>query len=347
MKASDGGWATVKLEIGWDCGVVIRNKESAICLDPQNINTPYKHIFISHAHRDHTAGFMAKGSEKYSNPATASIFEATTGREIIGLKTLSYGERVKVDGFEITAYNAGHILGSTLYRVDTGEGTIVYTGDINCIDTMVTRAAEEIPCDVLVMESTYGSPDFRFPPRDQIYRSLVEWVVSKVREGATPTFYVYPVGKSQEIISVLNHFTEIPVIVDPQIAKVNEVYARSRIKLDATVDGGGSSQPRPSCVVVKPHLSYDPSGLEPGVIPVMASGWAVRFRYRNVIFPLSSHADFYQLTSYVNRVKPKIVYTSFGLSDELAGHIRRRLGGEARPLKPLSKELCLHDHGLG
>jgi predicted metal-dependent RNase len=230
--------------------------------------------------------------------------------------------------------------------VDTDEGTIVYTGDINCIDTMVTKAAEEVPCDILVMESTYGSPDFRFPPRDQIYRSLVEWVIPKVREGATPTFYVYPVGKSQEVVSVLNHFTEIPVIVDPPIAKVNEVYSRSRVKLDATMEEG-SSQMRHGCVAVKPHQSFNPSGLDPGVIPVMASGWATKFRYRNMIFPLSSHADFYQLMDYVNRVKPKIVYTSFGLSEELAGYIRRRLGVEARPLKPLSRESCLYDHGLG
>ncbi len=347
MEASDGGWATVRLEIGWDRGVVVRDKESTICLDPQSITTPYRHIFISHAHRDHTAGFLAKHSEKYANPITAAIFEATTGREITELKTLSYRENVRVGGFEITAYNAGHILGSTLYSVDTGESTIIYTGDINCVDTLVTKAAEEIPCDVLVLESTYGRPDLLFPPRGQIYRDIIEWVVSKVREGVTPTFYVYPVGKSQEIIRVLNHFTKIPVIVDPRIAKVNRVYSRSRIKLDATVEDGCPNQPRPGCIMVKPYQSFNPSALEPGMIPVMASGWAVRFRYRNMIFPLSSHADFYQLMNYITRVKPKMVYTSYGLSDEFAGHIRRRLGVEARPLKPLGVESQLYNNDLG
>jgi len=286
---------------------------------------------------------MAKNTEKYAHPATVAIFEARAGRGVDGFKPLSYRERVRVGEFEVTAYNAGHILGSTLYSVDTGEDTIIYTGDINCVDTVVTRAAEDIPCDVLVMESTYGSPDFIFPPRGQVYRSIVEWVVSRVREGAAPTFYVYPVGKSQEIVRLLNKFTEIPIVVDPWIAKVNEVYSASRIRLEATVDGGSLNQPKPGCVVVKPRQSFELSGLKPGVIPVMATGWAVKFRYRNTVFPLSNHADFHQLLDYVKRVKPKIIYTAFGLSGELAGHLHRKLGVEARPLRPLSPEPSLYE----
>ncbi|MEM3737511.1 MAG: MBL fold metallo-hydrolase [Candidatus Bathyarchaeia archaeon] len=341
-----GGARTFRVEVGWDNGVVVMSRDSAICFDPSSINTQYRHIFISHAHSDHTAGFMAGRSEKYSTPATAAIFEAMTGRTVGRLKTLNYGEKVKVGDFEITAHNAGHILGSALYMVDTGEETVLYTGDINCVDTVVTRAAEEVHCDVLVLESTYGSPDFLFPPREEIYKDLVEWVVSEAWSDAPPAFYVYPVGKSQEIIKLVNHFTEIPVVVDPRIARVNEVYSSFGVKLNAAIDDGSSNKSKRGCLVVKPRRLFDPSRPEPGVTPAMATGWALRFRRANRSFPLSSHADFYQLLSYVRHVKPKIVYTSLGMNGELASQIRKKIGVEAQPLKNLTKQ-CLHSNSFG
>ena len=314
------------LEVYWDKGVVVKVRESVICLDPQTSNSTYKNILISHAHQDHTAGFSALKARKFATHQTIDIYEAYSGKKVTNVKRLRYGEKVRIEDFEVTAYDSGHILGSAAFKIETPEGNVVYTGDLNCVNTLITKAATPIKCDILVIESTYGKPDLIFPSREKVYKWIVEWVLCKVRERKVPVFYVYPIGKSQEIIKVLNEFTEVEVVVHPAVEKVNRVYRRQAINLKTQ-----QTKPKNGFVAVYPTYAYNRPKFK-NETPIFATGWAIKFKNKERGFPLSNHADFYQLLNFVKRTKPKNVYTVFGYNQNLAYSIRRKLGINAKPL---------------
>ena len=63
-----------------------------------------------------------------------------------------------------------------MLHVTRPEGTLLYTGDFKLRPGLTAEAAEPIPADVLVTESTFGRPFFRFPPRQKMAAELVERV---------------------------------------------------------------------------------------------------------------------------------------------------------------------------
>ena len=44
---------------------------------------------------------------------------------------------------------------------------LLYTGDLRIQPSPINEPAEAIPCDTLVIESTYGRPDYVFPPQEE------------------------------------------------------------------------------------------------------------------------------------------------------------------------------------
>ena len=285
------------LEITWDEGVAVKCGGFSICLDPQTSKTSYRHVFISHAHRDHTYGFAADGAIKYSTRPTVEIFEIFSKKKLSKIKKMKYGEKIKVEDFEIIAYNAGHILGSASYHIHTSEGSILYTGDLNCVDTLVTEAAEPVEADILIIESTYGSPEFLFPSRAEIYTNMVKWVVEKITESKVPVFYLYSVGKSQEVIKMLNEFTDVQIIVHPIIAEINKIYHNWRVTLNVAIQD--SLMKSGKRVMIIPN-GYVNSYKVPDGASARATGWSLISGDRNS-FPLSSHADFFQLLNFIKK----------------------------------------------
>ncbi len=300
----------------------------------------YEHLFVSHAHADHTVGLTVKKAKKYAHPATVGIFEAVSQKPPVNVTSIDYSSSITIDDMTVTAHDSGHILGSTLFEVDTPHGTIVYTGDMNCIRTLMTAPAEKVRCDALIMEATYGRPDIQFPPRHETYKDMIEWLVNKKNDGKTPVFYVYAVGKAQEIVRTINEFTEIPVLVHPKIAKVNEVYSR-RDQYLYTVEESASYEGL-EFASVHPNSGAGSAGLK-NEVPVVATGWASKFKYRTVAFPLSNHADYGQLLDYARAVRSKEVFTCFGYNDDLAIGIRRHLGIPARPINSVTISTKLAD----
>src|SRR5207245_11119642 len=131
-------------------------------------------VFVSHAHSYHTRGFRHKGL-KQSTVETKNIHSALNRHTISNFIAIDLNRNVSVDGVEIRALNAGHMLGSAQFLVHTPMSSILYTGDINCVDTLTTRAAEPHRCDVLVIAETYCAPIYRFPSPEAIYDGRLEW----------------------------------------------------------------------------------------------------------------------------------------------------------------------------
>ncbi len=249
------------------------------------------------------------------------------------------GEKFKVDDLELSVHDAGHILGSVMFYVATPEHSILYTGDLNCVETLVSKPAEEVPCETLIIDSTFGYPYFSFPSRDKIYSDIVNWVVDTIRNGYIPVLHADSMGNAQELIVLLNKFTKIPVVVHPRISEVNEIYIRYGFKLDYldhNSEDGFKSIKSGFCVYIAPknaNVSFNKP-----IVKALASGWALTLGNG---FPLSDHADYPNLINYVASVRPKRVYTyPDGYSSRvLAGRIEKVLNIPARSIGDVSLAL--------
>lgn len=294
---------------------------------------------LTHAHRDHSKGYI-EYSRGFATDQTLDLLSLyTSRRKILKSGRVRIGEKLKVGDLEVSIHDAGHILGSVMFRIATPECSILYTGDLNCVETLVSRPAEEVPCDILIIDSTFGYPYFRFPSRDKIYSDIINWVIDTIRHGYIPVLHADSIGNSQELIVLLNKLTKIPVVVHPTISKVNEVYIRYGFKLDYlnhNSEDGIESIKSGLCVYIAPK-NADVS-LDKPIVEALVSGWALTLGNG---FPLSDHADYPNLMNYVANVKPKKVYTyPDGYSSRvLASRIEKILNIPARSIGDISLTL--------
>ena len=260
---------------------------------------------------------------------------------------IKYGETIRYNDLEIIAHNAGHILGSAQFEVRSPNSTLVYTGDINYRNMLTTNAADAISCDILILETTYGHPNYIFPRLGETCVEIVNWALGKLKDDKIPIFQVYSTGKAQEIIKIFNEFTKIPVYVYPTVAKVNRAYEKNGVKLAYNVlnsDEENSSLESKQCVLVVPN-HYKTFPVQRYSLAV-ATGWVLKFRSSRFsgAFPISGHADFKQLVAYVKKVNPKAVFTTHGFEGYFANYLSKKLGINARPMisikqKPLQEYL--------
>jgi putative mRNA 3-end processing factor len=331
-------------KVGWLGGVVIDTDDGRMVFDPAATRNMERdaHIFISHAHSDHTLGFQSSVM-KYSTKETKRIFEKLRERSVRNWRPVEYAHKIRIGDTEILPLNAGHMLGSAQFQVITRDNTYVYTGDLNCINTLTTEAAEIPECDTLIVEATYGDPSFIFPRRERTYARIVNWALREVKNGRMPTFHVYSSGKSQEIVRLFNVYTKLPVVCASVVGRANEVYNEAGADLsfvEVETAEGRRLLRKGSCVYVTTTGSN--SSVPDHASEAMATGWAVRFSSGSYAsFPLSSHAGFDQLVKYVARTGAKRVYIFTGYSELISDHLRKELKVKADPLPLLSQRSIL------
>lgn len=285
--------------LGWCNGIYFATKKTKIVLDPvkSNLEKDVK-IFITHAHADHTNGFSSS-SAKYSTGETKDIYQAVTGKKVTNFQTLFLNQPIEFEDITVTGINAGHMLGSTQYKITTPEQTILYTGDINCTDTLITEKAESIECDTAIIEATYGNPFYIFPNRERVYAGIVKWLAEIAKKGRFPFFQVYAAGKAQEIIRLINLYTTLPVLTNHKVAAANKIYNANNTILTFEAADEKSLQLRmkdPFIYVTSSSSNLIDNRFE----RAKATGWLLsKFNKYNGAFPLSAHADFNQLTEFI------------------------------------------------
>lgn len=333
-----------KDRVGWLGGVVINTDDGRLVFDPVAARNMERdaHIFISHAHSDHTLGFHSSVT-KYSTGETRLIYERLRKNTVRNWRPAEYNRKIRIGDTEVLPLNAGHMLGSAQFKIITRDHTYVYSGDLNCVNTLTTEAADIPECDTLIVEATYGDPAFVFPRRERTYARIVNWALREVKAGRIPTFHVYSSGKSQEILKLFNVYTKLPLVCAPIVCRANEAYGESGVRLsfvEAETPEGRRLLRKGSCVYV---TTTGTNSLIPShASEAMATGWAVRFSSGSYAsFPLSSHAGFDQLMKYVDRTGAKQVYVFTGYSELISRYLRKELKIEADPLPLLSQRSIL------
>ncbi|HTN77269.1 MAG TPA: MBL fold metallo-hydrolase RNA specificity domain-containing protein [Pirellulaceae bacterium] len=277
--------------------------------------------FISHAHADH----VAKHELAFCTPETSLLYQHRHGKRSV--HELPYLQTVEFGSTKLTTYPAGHVLGSAMLLADVRGQTLLYTGDFKLGPTLTAGEAQLPHADILVMESTYGDPAYRLPPRADSIERLVAVVNSVLAEGYTPVIHAYVLGKAQEVSCMLTT-AGIPVQQHPVAYEISKIYEACGVALGDVKLYQGQALPGHAVVVPPAHQrGFRLAGLKQ-VRSISVTGWAHNPHggYRQYVdhaIPLSDHADFDQLIACVEQVAPRVVLCTHG-SPTFVDRLRER-----------------------
>ena len=159
------------MEIFHDSNGVKYNGDSiSLSLDPKIAHDGIN--FTSHAHMDHLPSARSSGT-------VLCTYETV---EIAKIRNRDIQNNIQhYDGVEMI--NSGHILGGRGPLFDD----VFYTGDI-CTRNRPGITGAKIPkCSTLIMECTFGMPQFRFPPIDEVVEKANK-VISEMTHGVFQSY---------------------------------------------------------------------------------------------------------------------------------------------------------------
>ena len=200
-------------------------------------------------------------------------------------KGIEYGQEIEIaPGVTATYLDAGHILGSAIIRVtardNTGERTIVFSGDVGRPGTPIVRDPTPIrDGDYLLVESTYGGRTHE--PAEEAIRLLGEAVTATYDAKGVLLMPSFAIGRTQEVVYELDRLLSagriphLPMYLDsPMAGKATEIYRAFAEYFDedarTLLASSGSPLDYPGAVAVKDgkaSLALDATGPRPfGVV---------------------------------------------------------------------------------
>jgi DNA ligase-1 len=309
------------MEIIYDQGVYL--PEIKLWLD-SDIPRPQEAGFVSHAHSDHAKWH---GLTIASSPTLRLMKARQTPGKPDGQKSVAFIQRFKHESAMLTLLPAGHIMGSAQLLVEYKKERLLYSGDFKLrpdasCEAIVTEEAEQ-----LIMETSFGKPQYLFPPASKTLEKIADWCERAIREKKIPCLLGYSLGKAQEIMLALKPYG-FEFVLHPSIADMCEVYKALGCQF-GPIHVAGTQSPENRVLIWPPsgrnHSMF--SGWKGKLRQAFVSGWAMdpstKFRMQvDDAFPISDHADFSELIAYVWQVHPKQIYTHHGFAADFASHLR-------------------------
>jgi len=323
-------------------GIVLEYGKVKLALDTgvQGVTT-----LLSHSHTDHI-GRLDRADQVIGTKGTFDTFSARGGKLPAIRIIVEYQQMTFLDGVNITAINAGHVLGSTMFLIEfENDLRALFTGDFNVVDSIVHERARPVKADVLISEATYGSPSWIFPNRVETHDNIVKAAANSLAEGVNPLFSAYSLGKAQEVIALLQDRGINVVSGNRSIDQVCKVYNHHGFDLKqvpiTSKDLGDLIERGCAIVTSSPRHTEQHIRKMLGTVESRAvmdrmrsyslSGWTLgKFRQRG--FPLSAHSDYRGLLEFAKGVDPKIVYCFTENAREFSGHLAEA-GLNAVPLE--------------
>jgi len=285
--------------------------------------------FISHAHSDH----IARHRQIICSPPTAAFLRERLRN--IQYRTLSFRESYTIGNASVTLYPAGHILGSAQIHLKINGHSLLYTGDFRMLPAKTVENFEFVPADTVIMESTFGSPNYRFPPRENIEDQLIELCKAMIRQGRTPAVFAYTLGKSQEALRILTQ-AELPTAVDYSIIRLARIYEKFGVQFGA-YEKFHPSEYRGRVLLLPAEFRFRREWKNMnGTYSIFLSGWGIneqagrRFGMNRVL-PMSDHADFDELMRFAEKMHPAEIYCTHGFPEFVS--ILRNAGFRAYQLE--------------
>ena len=291
-------------------------------------------VFVSHAHSDHTADHR----EVILSEPTARLMTARMGGKRIE-HALKFNEPQTFqrggNEFRITLVPAGHIFGSAMSLIECEGESLLYTGDFKLRRGLSAEPCQPVRADVLIMETTYGRPQYHFPPTEDVMRGVVRFCKEALDNDETAVLYGYSLGKSQEILCALAD-AELPIVLHGTVFNMTKVYEQFGHCFPA-YEKYEACHAHSKVLLCPPNVAGSAMLRSLGKTRrAVLTGWAVdsgcKYQYRcDAAFPMSDHADYPDLIEFVKQVQPKRVFTLHGFAGDFAATLRG-IGFEASAL---------------
>ena len=302
-------------EVVWDHGVALPGHR--LWLDPLVVRS---FAFISHAHTDHAR----RHKEALLTPQTLALIPES--RRPRGWRMLGFGETLRRGEGSVTLHSAGHMLGSAQLHFEDDGWSVLYTGDIKLrqpgrIETFIPRA------DVLILETTYGRPHFRFGDPDQTLELIARWCRLALDANVTPVLLCHALGKTEEVMLLLARYG-FRFALEKRCVPCAQQYAAAGRSLPEWIELDGG--PIDDRVVIAPPAGKDEIRRCLGRYrTALISGWAKDAEFSRLFgadatFDLSDHCDFDELMEVVERSGAEQVYTVHGYTEDFARSLRRK-----------------------
>jgi metallo-beta-lactamase family protein len=139
-------------------------------------------------------------------------------------------------GVEATFYDAGHVLGSSIIKVNINKNgqqrNVLFTGDMGRPDRPIVRDPTSFEAaDYLLIESTYG--DRVHQKREDIKKAIAEVINSTKKAGGNIIVPSFALERSQEVLYYINELLledaipHITVFLDsPMASRITKVFKR-------------------------------------------------------------------------------------------------------------------------
>jgi putative mRNA 3-end processing factor len=126
------------------------------------------------------------------------------------------------ENYSVCFHSAGHIPGSLMFEL-VGDKRLLFTGDLNVIDTRLVKGTKPVPCDILFMEGTYAGREHE--NRDRLEHEFLDKIDEVINRGGTVIIPAFAVARTQEILLVLKN-SEYDIWLDGMGRKVAKLYMK-------------------------------------------------------------------------------------------------------------------------
>jgi len=206
-------------------------------------------ILLDSAHiQEEDAAFKkkrhAKEGRKGPHPEIPLYTIADAEQAILSFDPVAYDKRVALGRrTSVTFRDAGHILGSSMLEIESGEGSsvrrLIFSGDIGRWNSPLVRDPTKFNrADYIVMESTYGDRDHDDP--EPIETLLARIITETAGRGGKVIIPVFAMERAQELLYFLGklvrakHIPPLPVYLDsPMAVEITGIFNRYPSYLDA------------------------------------------------------------------------------------------------------------------
>lgn len=294
--------------------------QADVYIDPWR---PVPKAVITHAHADHSR----PGMRHYlAHRDSVPVMKHRLG-PYIDVQGVGYGEKIRLNGVDISLHPAGHIIGSAQVRLAYKGEIWVISGDYKIQDDGVCTPFEPIACQHFVTESTFGLPVYQWQPQAEVMAEINNWWRQNASQGQATLISAYSLGKAQRILQHLD--PEIgPVYAHPAVENTHAALRAHGIELRPSpriIAQGAGKQRRKDfegALVLAPPAAIGSAWAKRFPQPQLgiASGWMQirgtrRRRAADRGFVLSDHADWPGLQKAVKETGAQHIYVTHGYTD--------------------------------
>ncbi|MCI4356679.1 MAG: beta-CASP ribonuclease aCPSF1 [Thermoplasmata archaeon] len=193
-------------------------------------------IYCTAPTRDLMALMLLDAIRVTNQEARRGLYDSSHVRDMVARTIpLRWGETTDIaPDMRLTMHNAGHILGSSICHFHLGDGdhNLAYSGDIKFERSwLFNPAANRFPrLETLILESTYGGYRDVQPSRQQATDEFASLASKVVGRGGKLIVPVFAVGRSQEVMLVLEErmregrIPKVPVYLDGMIFEATAIH---------------------------------------------------------------------------------------------------------------------------